>query len=142
MRRGDGRRIAIGDGRGQRRIGGDCIQRIGIEHERNLPSDGSRCQCPRGGSGSESGAADERIDVRVQQFVRCTQHQFGLAQIDGRVGCREKADRYLASSGVERCAAREERCAHHPFGTADDREFAKSPFMDVASPPAQRGRKR
>ena len=67
MRRGDRRRAArLRDGRGERGIGGDRVERIGIEHERNaLRRSRARRSALRARRSAEARAADDRARARA-----------------------------------------------------------------------------
>ena len=140
MRCGNRGGLAFRDGRGERGVLRNRIERIGIEHERDAFGDCPREQRLRGGRDAQSRTTDDRARARRHDLIRGPQHQLRLAPVDRGRTRRGQSDPYLAGAGMQRGASRQQRRADHAVRAADDRERAERSLVHVARLPHEHRR--
>ncbi len=115
----------------QRALGGDRVERVGVEHEpRRVVHHGIEhvAHGLAAAAAAHHGGAGQR--ARIERAVERAMHQLGPRRVDRRVGTRvERAQVHAPAAGRERRVRREPRRAGHARGAADDRHVAEAALV-------------
>ena len=124
----------------QGRVGGDQVQRIGIQHQRRSALQSRAQQVVRVKRLAEPGPDGETIQmVELQNFVRRTQHQFGLNKVVSRSFAGEQAEVDASRAEMQGGASGEHRRACHTGRAADDAHATVIAFVAVGAAGRQDG---
>ena len=112
---------------------GNEVERIGVEHARQLARERRADQRLRALALAEPRPDDKRIEVLSERIVGMAQHQLGRHRID-REHRVEQTHVHAARAELERGAPREERRAAHAGCAAEDAERAGLALVEVPRP--------
>ena len=113
---------------------GDEVQRVGVEHARQVARQRGADQRLGALALAEARTDDQRIEVLAEGIVGMAQHQLRVVWRSSDKPFLEQADIDAAGAHLQRGAAGEQGGAGHAGGPAEDRQRAGHAFVEVARP--------
>ena len=110
------------------------VQRVGIEHARDVAGKRGADQGFGALALADAGPGDERVELLAERIVRVAQHELQRVGVDAGRLVIEQPDVDPAGAELQGRASSEQRRAGHACGAAEDRHRAGHALMEVARP--------